>query len=62
MTISARLARTIRRHSQLRSQNREGLGVSELFLASKEEAVIILAATDFRLKCYLLGFSRIPPQ
>ena len=62
MTISARLARTIRRHSQLRSQHREGLGVSELFLAPEEEAVIILAATDVRLKYYLLGFSFIPPQ
>ena len=62
MTISTRLARTIRRHSQLRSQNREGLGVSELFLAPEEEAVIILAATDIRLKYYLLGFSCIPPQ
>ncbi len=62
MTISARLARTIRRHSQLRSQNREGLGVSELFLAPEEEAVVILAATDIRLKYYLLGFSFIPTQ
>ena len=62
MTISARKARTIRRHSQCRSQNREGLGVSELFLASEEEALIILAVTDIRLKYYLLGFSFIPPQ
>ncbi len=59
MTISGRQARTIRRGSQRRSQNRDGLGVSELFLAPVDVAEIILAVTDVRLKRYLLGFSKI---
>ncbi len=59
MTISARQARAIRRGSQRRSQNRDGLGVSELFLAPADVAEIILAVTDVRLKRYLLGFSLI---
>jgi hypothetical protein len=60
MTIRARHARSIRRGCQRRSQHRDGLGVSELFLAPPVDAHIILAATDTRLKLYLLGFSRIP--
>jgi hypothetical protein len=59
MTIRARRARAIRRGCQRRSQHREGLGVSELFLAPPFDAAIILAAADFRLKRYLLGFSSI---
>ena len=35
------------------------MGVSELFLASKADATVILAAEDVRLKQYLLGFDRI---
>ena len=60
MTITARQARAIRRASQRRSQNRDGLGVSELFLAPAGEAAVILRATDMRLKRYLLGFMHIP--
>jgi hypothetical protein len=60
--MSARRARAIRRRCQQHSQNRDGLGVSELFLAPPEDAAAILAARDFRLKAYLLGFSQIPPQ
>ncbi len=62
MTITARKARSIRKGCQLRSQNRDGLGISELFLAPEVDAEIILSAVDFRLKLYLLGFSRIPSR
>ncbi len=60
MRITARRARAIRRGCQRRSQHRDGLGVSELFLAPPVDANIIIAATDVRLRLYLLGFSRIP--
>jgi hypothetical protein len=60
--MTARQARLIRRSSQRRSQYRDGLGVSELFLADAAAARQILAVTDIRLKCYLLGFSTIPHQ
>ncbi|MFH1417666.1 MAG: hypothetical protein ABII12_05190 [Planctomycetota bacterium] len=53
--LSARLARHIRRGCQGRSANPHGLGVSELFTAPPQEASIILAARDLRLKRYLLG-------
>jgi hypothetical protein len=53
--MTARLARTIRRGCQRRSQNRQGLGVSELFTAPLTHARAILATSDFRLKRYLLG-------
>lgn len=62
MTIRARRARAIRRRCRQHSQNLDGLGVSELFLAPAEDAAAVLAASDFRLKCYLLGFSEIPAQ
>lgn len=61
MKLNARQARSIRRGSQRRSQNRDGLGISELFTAPASDAAIILQATDNRLKYYLLGFSAIPP-
>ena len=57
--MKARTLRALRRRSQRRSQNRNGMGVSELFLASKADATMILAAEDARLKQYLLGFDRI---
>ena len=53
--MTARAARRIRRRCQRHSQNRDGLGVSELFLAPADDAAIILAARDLRLKAYLLG-------
>lgn len=59
MCITARQARSIRRASQRRSQNHNGLGVSELFLTPPAEASIILAVTDVRLKLYLLGFPTV---
>lgn len=59
--MSARRARAIRRRSRNVSQFHEGLGVSELFLAAPADAEAILAASDTRLKMYLLGFSEIPP-
>ncbi len=62
MSITARKARMIRRGCQRRSQNRDGLGVSELFLAPPNEAAVILSASDIRLKYYLLGFSKLPGQ
>ena len=58
--MTARAARAIRKRSQAHSQNRNGLGVSELFLASSADASAILAACDTRLKLYLLGFDEIP--
>jgi hypothetical protein len=60
MSLKARKARAIRRGCQQRSQCREGIGVSELFLAPLEDAAIILAAIDSRLKLYLLGFDVRP--
>lgn len=57
MAITARKARAIRRACQRRSQNRDGLGVSELFLAPLADAAVILQATDVRLQRYLLGLS-----
>ncbi len=60
MFITARRARAIRRASRENSQCRDGLGVSELFLADEADAQVILKATDTRLKLYLLGFSEIP--
>ena len=62
MSIKARKARAIRRASRLRSQHRDGLGVSELFLAGDADAAVIIMASDMRLKMYLLGFTEIPPQ
>ena len=38
--MSAKQARLIRRRSQRRSQNRDGLGVSELFLAPPDEETL----------------------
>ncbi len=55
--MSARQARHIRRRSQSRSQNENGCGVSELFLASPADAEIILKTKDLRLKYWLLGYS-----
>ncbi len=60
MTVTARQARSIRRRCRRCSQHLEGLGVSELFLASPVDAAVIVASKDVRLKLYLLGFSRIP--
>ena len=62
MSITARKARTIRRGCQRRSQHRDGLGISELFLAPPDDAAVILSASDIRLKYYLLGFSKLPGQ
>ncbi len=59
MTVTARRVRSIRRRCRQRSQHLEGLGVSELFLASPVDAAVIVASKDARLKLYLLGFSRI---
>lgn len=55
--MSARKIRRIRRGCQLRSANRGGLGVSELFTAPQHDVVIILSVRDVRLKKYLLGFN-----
>jgi len=60
VSLKARKARAIRRGCQQRSQFREGMGVSELFLAPIEDATIILAAIDSRLKLYLLGLDVRP--
>jgi hypothetical protein len=54
--MKARQARAIRKRCQRHSQNRNGLGVSELFLAPAKDAEAILRSADFRLKRYLLGF------
>ena len=59
--MKARHFRTIRRCCQRHSQHRNGLGVSELFLAPSHHVEVILGANDLRLKRYLLGFSDIPP-
>jgi hypothetical protein len=60
MSLKARKVRAIRRGCQQRSQCREGMGVSELFLAPVEDAAVILPAIDSRLKLYLLGFEVAP--
>lgn len=57
--MSARQIRAIRRRSQRRSQFRNGLGVSELFLAPPKDSAAILSVGDLRLKRYLLGMSDI---
>ena len=49
-------AKRIRRRCQRHSQNRNGLGISELFLAPRTHARIILAAKTHTLKTYLLGY------
>ncbi len=59
MSITARKARAIRRGSLRRSQDRNGLGVSELFLAPPANAAVILTVRDLRLLRYLLGFLQI---
>lgn len=60
MSITARRALAIHRGSLRRSQNCNGLGVSELFLAPPAHAAVILTVRDLRLLRYLLGFSEIP--
>ena len=50
------MARKIRRRSQQVSQDRQGMGVSELFLGRPSDVERILAAHDTRLKLYLLGY------
>ena len=55
--MSARQARHLRRRSQSRSQNENGCGLSELFLASPADAAIILKTNDLRLKYWLLGYT-----
>lgn len=60
--MSARIARHIRRGCRKRSQNRDGLGVSELFTAPPQDAAVILAVRDVRLKRYLLGFDVARPN
>ena len=52
----AKRAKQIRRRCQEHSQNRNGLGISELFLAPPEDAEFILAAKTYALKTYLLGY------
>ena len=52
----AKRAKQIRRRCQKHSQNRNGLGISELFLAPREDAEFILAAKSCAFKTYLLGF------
>lgn len=49
-------AKQIRRRCQTHSQNRNGLGVSELFLAPPADANFILSAKTRALKIYLLGY------
>ncbi len=58
--MSAKDVRHIRRRSQSRSQNRNGLGFSEMFLAAPADAAIILATSDLRLKYWLLGYTVLP--
>jgi hypothetical protein len=60
--MRARLARSIRKRCQQHSQNRNGLGVSELFLAPPRDAGVILAANDSRLIRYLLGYGDLVPN
>lgn len=57
----ARQARAIRKQCQQHSQMRDGMGVSELFLAPAEDAALILRVRDVRLKKYLLGFTDYGP-
>lgn len=59
MILTSRKLRSIRRASQRRSQNRNGLGISELFLAPLDHAAVILEASDKRLKWYLLGYPSV---
>jgi hypothetical protein len=59
MKHNARRWRSIRRASQRRSQHPDGLGVSELFLATPDEAATILQVRDNRLRMYLLGFTQV---
>lgn len=59
MKHNARRWRSIRRASQRRSQHPDGLGVSELFLATPDDAATILQVHDDRLRMYLLGFTQI---
>ncbi len=49
-------AKQIRRRCQRHSQNHNGLGVSELFLAPQADAKVILEAKTPALKIYLLGY------
>ncbi len=58
--MSARLVRAIRRRCQRNSQDRNGMGISELFLAPADDAAAILAVADLRLKRYLLGYTPAP--
>lgn len=58
--LSAKQARLIRRRAQRRSHNRNGLGISEMFLAPHEDSAVILATPDLRLKYWLLGFTEVP--
>ncbi|GJM23896.1 MAG: hypothetical protein DHS20C16_03110 [Phycisphaerae bacterium] len=58
--MSARLVRAIRRRCQRNSQDRNGMGISELFLAPADDAAAILAVADLRLKQYLLGYTPAP--
>ena len=58
----ARQARHLRRRSQSRSQNENGCGLSELFLAMPADAEIILRTNDLRLKYWLLGFTVLSPS
>jgi hypothetical protein len=60
--MSARQARHIRCRSRLRSQRLNSLGFSELFLASLEDATVIVGTSDLRLKYWLLGFTELPPR
>ncbi len=60
--LSAKRARHIRRRAQQRSHNLNCLGFSEMFLAPAEDAAIILATDDLRLKYWLLGFTALPPR
>ena len=52
----AKRAKQIRRRCLKHSQNRNGLGISELFLAPPQDAEVILAAKSYALKIYLLGY------
>ena len=52
----ARQAKRIRRRCRQHSQNQNGLGISELFLAPPADAQVILAAKTSQLKAYLLGY------
>ena len=52
----AKRAEQIKRRCQAHSQNRNGLGIGELFLAPPKDAEFILAAQTHALKSYLLGY------